>query len=240
MTHGGLIRHEHHLAAQRAEQKEKNHCNLLLMFTKLNIFQPVIRAIIYDYQYDDPDVSNCLVTKKVEQLVAFICRPGGTKDGARNPRINSSLCVQEIISGAYFAPKDQMHWGIHPFYSLIISCSMTESLCLQQEIEEAHDISVALKNCPEWDSTRRAASADLIKDHFHQIQGVNGVPCTSYLMQEDTISNVKVFREKEPSHNLQLIKDYLIVVKTNPVNCNLWAGGKPPVLMLTPDAKEII
>lgn len=45
---------------------------------------------------------------------------------------------------------------------------------------------LVLKNCPKWDSTRRATSADLIKAHFYQIQGVEGIPCL-YLMQVETI-----------------------------------------------------
>lgn len=65
----------------RADQREKNQYNLSLMFTKVDIPQPVIRTVIHDWQYDDPVALSCIMPKKVELLGTAICKPGGTKGG---------------------------------------------------------------------------------------------------------------------------------------------------------------
>lgn len=57
---------------------------------------------------------------------------------------------------------------------------------------------------------KRATSADLIEEYFHQICGIDGVIC-SYLMQEKVLSETSIFDEKEPVINLQMIKEYPIV-----------------------------
>lgn len=43
---------------------------------------------------------------------------------------------------------------------------MVKDLQLLQEIEEAHDDNVAFANRPKWDSSKQAASVNLIKEHF--------------------------------------------------------------------------
>lgn len=124
------------------------------MFTKLDVPQPVIRVIIYNQQYVNPLVLSHLTPKEVEQLVVTIHRLGGKKNEERDPRINVPLQIQEIITVACFALKDQWHWGVQPLMPLIISLSTVVDLCPEQEIKEVHNNNVAFSNCPKWDSTK--------------------------------------------------------------------------------------
>ncbi len=135
-------------AVHYADLRERDQYNLSIMFTKLGVPQSVVHAIVHEQQYDDPGALSCLMAKKVEQLVATICRPGGMKDGEKDPRVNVPLHTQEIIASACFALKDQRCRGFHPLEPLLVTPHALDNLCLQQEIEEAHNNEVLLKNRP--------------------------------------------------------------------------------------------
>lgn len=103
---------------------------------------------------------------------------------------------------------------------------------MQQEMEEAQNNNNAFRNHLKWDSTKRATSAYLIEYHFHQILGVEGVPCL-YLMQDEAVHEPSLFEEKEQLVDMQMIKDYFIIAKIYLINRHLWNDGDPPLFMYT-------
>ncbi len=87
--------------------------------------------------------------------------------------------------GMCFALKHQKHCG-EKFHPSLVNLKNLKELRLQQEIEDAHDNKEAYDTRPVWDPKNQAASANLIKQHFSQIQGTDGAPCT-YLMRKQVI-----------------------------------------------------
>lgn len=99
-------------------------------------------------------------------------------------------------------------------------------------------IFMQLSNHLKWDSTKRAASANLIKEHICQISGMNienPVPicCVRrYCMRP-------LYFKNEPVIHLQMIKDYLIVFQLYLKNWHLWAHDKSTPSMFTHEATEV-
>ncbi len=135
------------------------------MFTHLGLSDEIVDAIVDEQGYNNPYALSRLDKKGVEQLVTAIRKPGGMKEGARNPGINVPLQSQEIITGACFALKHQRRCG-DKFHPSLVNLEILEELRLQQEIEDAHDNKEAYATRPVWDSKKRAASADLIEQHI--------------------------------------------------------------------------
>lgn len=100
-----------------------------------------------------------------------------------------------------------------------------------------HNNHVAFTNSPKWDSTERASTAELIKEHFHQTQGIDGVPC-SYLMLATAVIKSSGVKEKEQTIAFQMIKDYLNIINTYPVNLPTSLDGKPPLPTYTHNAMD--
>lgn len=119
---------EQESAAHCQDNWERNQYSLSLMFKKLEFPQPVIHAIIYDQHYNDPVVLRSLTQKKVEQLVAAICRPEGMSDRVRDPGINVLLLIQEIITGVCFILQDQRRRGFDVLQLSLIFLSMLNSI----------------------------------------------------------------------------------------------------------------
>ncbi len=107
------------------------------------------------------------------------------KSGTWNPGINVPLHSQEIMKGAYFAVLGQRQCSNNKYQPSHISLDNLEEFWLQQKIGEAHNNKVAYNSQPTWDSKNCTASADLIEQHLHQIQVIDGAPY-AYLMCKDT------------------------------------------------------
>lgn len=66
--------------AWRESKINRTHFALLQMFICLKVPTNIFIAIIDEQNYYDPFTLSCLKQKYVKQLVAIICRPGGTND----------------------------------------------------------------------------------------------------------------------------------------------------------------
>ena len=208
------------------------------MFISLGLSDEIVDAIVDEQGYNTAQALSRLDKKGVEQLVAAIRKPGGMKDGTRNPGINVPLRSQEIITGACFALKHQRRCGGN-FHASLINLEILEELRLQQEIEDAHDNKEAYNTRPVWDSKKRAASADLIEQHFRQIRGRDGAPC-AYLMREHVIppSGSGSFLDRAESFDEQMIKLYPIIKPTELLSNLIVPGVEPPLKLYTREAAE--
>ncbi len=155
------------------------------MFISLGLNDNIVDAIVDEQGYNTSHTLSCLGKKGVEQLVSSICKPAGMEDETHNPGINVSLWSQEIIMGVCFALKHQQSCG-EKFHPSLINLKILEELWLQQEIKDTHNNKEACNTWSVWDSKNHTASADLIKQHFCQIWGVDGDPC-AYLMCEHIV-----------------------------------------------------
>ncbi len=72
-------------------------------------------------------------------------------------------------------------------YPSLINLETLKELWLQQEVKDTHNNKLAYNNQPNRDSRSCTACTDLIEQHFCQIQGINGAPCT-YLMFENSLA----------------------------------------------------
>ena len=208
------------------------------MFLSLGLSDEIVDAIVDEQGYNTPHALNRLDKKGVEQLVSAIRKPGGMKDGTRNPGINVPLRSQEIITGACFALKHQRRCG-EKFRPSLIDLEILEELRLQQEIEDAHDNKEAYNTRPVWDPKKRAASADLIELHFRQIRGRDGAPC-AYLMREHVIppQGSGSFLDHSQSFDDQMIKLYPIIKPTELLSNMIVPGVEPPLKLYTREAAE--
>ncbi len=92
---------------------------------------------------------------------------------------------------------------------------------------------------PIWDSKKRAASANLIEQHFHQIHGRYGAPC-AYLMREHMIPppGSGSFLDHAQPFNNQMIKLYPIIKPTELLLNLIVPGVEPPLKLYTCKAVE--
>lgn len=113
--------------------------------------------------------------------MAAICQPGSMKDGVRDPRVNVPLCVQEIITVACYMLKHQQQSWISSLQPEFIFLNRVNNVGLQQGLKKLMAMKLHLQMTQSGISlivTKRTTSSDLIKEHFKQIWGFNGVPCS--------------------------------------------------------------
>ncbi len=151
------------------------------MLISLGLADDIVDTIMDKQGYNTPHALSCLDKKGVEMLASAICKPDEIKSGTQNP---VPIQSQEIIRGACFALKYQHHYGIGKYCPSHITLDSIEELWFQQEIEEAYNNKVDYDIRPTWDVKNCNAGTDLIRQHFCQIQGINGAPCP-YLMHKN-------------------------------------------------------
>ncbi len=197
------------------------------MFVSLGLADDIIDATVDEQGYDTPHAFSCLDKKGIKQLMNTICKPGGMKGGTWNPVINVPLQLQELIMGAYFALKHHRRCG-EKFHPSLVNLNILEELQLQQEIKDTHNNKVTYDSRPVWGSKNCAMSADLIKQHFRQIRGMDSAPCT-YLMREHIIPLPVLGTSCAKSSDNQMIKCYPII-KLSDLLSNLPAPDVEPSL----------
>ncbi len=207
------------------------------IFLSLGLDNDIVDAIVDEQSYNTPHALSHLDKKGVKQLVTAICKPGKTKGGTCNPGINVLLSLQEITMGTCFSLKHQRCCG-EKFHPSIVHLEILEELWLQQEIEDAHDNKEACNTQPVWDPKNPAASADLIKQYFCQIWGIDGALC-AYLIREHVtpLSTSGHSDDCAKSYDDQMIKHYPI---TKPSNLLLifCSRCRAPLKLYTHEAPE--
>ncbi len=209
-----------------------------MMFLSLGLSNQIVNAIVDEQCYNTPQALNCLDKKGVKQFVLVIGKPGGMKDGTCNLGINVPLQSQAIIMGMCFALKHQRQCGekLHPS---LINLKILEELWLQQEIKDAHNNKEAYNTQPVWDSKKHTASANLIEQHFQQIQGRDGAPC-AYFMHKHVIPPVAscLFVNHVQSFDNLMIKFYPIIKPNKLLPNPIVPRVEPPLMLYTHEAAE--
>ncbi len=104
-------------------------------------------------------------------------------------------------------------WGT--FHPSLINLKILKELWLQQEIGDTHNNKQAYSTWPVWDSKNHIVSADLIKQHFCQILGMDSAPCTYLICKHvipptpssSSVEHVELFDN-------QMIKHFPIIKQT--------------------------
>ncbi len=135
--------------------------------------------------------------------------------------------------GTCFALKHQRHCR-KIFYPSLINLEILGERWLQQEIKEAHDNKEAYNTWPIWDHKNHAVRADLIKQHFQQIQGRDIAP-SAYLMREHTQPPAATGPSDDhaESFNDQMIKQYPIIKPTELLTNTPILDMEPPLKYYT-------
>ncbi len=119
--------------------------------------------------------------------------------------------------GTRFALKHQCHCGDTNYHPSLIALNNLKERWLQQKIEDAHDYKVVYNNWLTWDAKNHVVSANLIKQHFQQILGINGSPCAYLMCENSQVPNQTVHSEETLEAELfnnQMIKDYPVIKPT--------------------------
>jgi len=109
--------------SKRESRTSRFESDMISMFKRMDIPEPVIKAIMEDQGYGDPMDLCRLDRKGVDQLVEAIRRPGGMKGASKNPGVNVPLRVKDTILLICFAMKHQLRIGLSKPFLMAITPS---------------------------------------------------------------------------------------------------------------------